>query len=134
MDMGQTSCSDNKDIRSNSVMRCCPGVLGRLERVHLVCVRKENEMTDHIKYDWEDMCREHLAIYYKAGQIVKEKEVISFLPRRCRISGKFLWFRRATKLTRKFKPNIIRHDMIERLWVDSKQLTLFHLRGPQRYL
>ena len=91
-------------------------------------------MTDYIKYDWNDMCREHLAIYYKAEQIVKEREVISFWPRRCRISGKFLWFRRATKLTRKFKPNIIRKPMRETLWVDTKQLMLFHIKGPERYL
>jgi len=83
---------------------------------------------------FEEMSKEHLAVYYKAGQIVGEREVVSLVPRKCRISGKTLWFKRATKLTRKFKPGTIRKSMTEKLWVDTKQLMLFHLRGPERYL
>jgi len=81
-------------------------------------------------YDtFEEMCREHLAVYYRAEQIIKERETICLLPRWCRISGKFLWFRRSTKLTRKFTGiSVGGNPFKEKMWVDSKQLTLFKLR------
>lgn len=87
-------------------------------------------MNRDYEFTFEDMCRHHLAIYHGAGQIVKTEEKISFLPRMCRISGKSLWFKRATMLTRKFDPGAMLGNRKERLWVDSKEYTLFILSRP----
>jgi len=78
---------------------------------------------------FESVCRYQLAIYHNAEQIVKTQDKISLLPRRCNISGKYLWFRRATKLTRQYDAlsSLLQNSSRETIWVDSRAYTLFLL-------
>jgi hypothetical protein len=50
----------------------------------------------------------------------------SYLPRRCVISGKLLWFRNGIRITRHLEKPI---PYKERLWADSKEWTVFVLKN-----
>lgn len=81
------------------------------------------------RMDWQEHITYILWIYHDAGQITVKENKRCLWPRRCYLTGKQLWFKKATKLVRDYGG-----PRLDTMWFDPNAYTMFLLQGRRDYI